>query len=55
MIARAAECNPSCFSSEPLKDVERTLVPSYLRLVYLILWFSLVYNSSSPFFSHHTG
>lgn len=32
MIARAAESNPSCFSTEPLKDVERTLVPSYLRL-----------------------
>lgn len=34
MIARAAESNPSCFSTEPLKDVERTLVPSYLRLVH---------------------
>lgn len=33
MIARAAESNPSCFSPEPLKDVERTLWPAYLRLV----------------------
>ncbi|CAA7268086.1 unnamed protein product [Cyclocybe aegerita] len=32
MIARGAESNPSCFSSNPLKDVERTLVPSYLRV-----------------------
>ncbi|KAG6812842.1 hypothetical protein H0H92_015940 [Tricholoma furcatifolium] len=32
MIARAAEANPSCFSSTPLTDVEETLVPSYLRL-----------------------
>jgi tRNA-dihydrouridine synthase 2 len=33
MIARGAESNPSCFSPSPLKDVERTLWPSYLRLV----------------------
>ncbi|KAF8167547.1 hypothetical protein B0H34DRAFT_645767 [Crassisporium funariophilum] len=33
MIARGAESNPSCFSSNPLKDVEKTLVPAYLRLV----------------------
>ncbi|KAG5219702.1 tRNA-dihydrouridine(20) synthase [Salix suchowensis] len=32
MVARAAESNPSCFSSTPLQDVERTLVPSYIRL-----------------------
>ncbi|TFK42019.1 tRNA-dihydrouridine synthase 2 [Crucibulum laeve] len=32
MIARGAEANPSCFSSTPLKDVEKTLVPAYLRL-----------------------
>ncbi|KDR85540.1 hypothetical protein GALMADRAFT_218636 [Galerina marginata CBS 339.88] len=32
MIARGAESNPSCFSSTPLKDVETTLVPAYLRL-----------------------
>ncbi|KAF8913201.1 hypothetical protein CPB84DRAFT_1841593 [Gymnopilus junonius] len=32
MIARGAEANPSCFSPEPLKDVEATLVPAYLRL-----------------------
>ena len=33
MIARGAESNPSCFSPEPLKDVERTLIPAYLRMV----------------------
>ncbi|KAG5654156.1 hypothetical protein H0H81_006868 [Sphagnurus paluster] len=32
MIARGAESNPSCFSPKPLQDVERTLVPSYLRV-----------------------
>jgi len=32
MIARGAESNPSCFSPTPLKDVEETLIPSYLRL-----------------------
>ncbi|KAJ7667498.1 hypothetical protein DFH06DRAFT_1085035 [Mycena polygramma] len=32
MIARAAEANPSCFSSIPLVDVERTLTPAYLRV-----------------------
>ncbi|KAJ7053978.1 hypothetical protein C8F01DRAFT_996279 [Mycena amicta] len=32
MIARAAEANPSCFSSTPLIDVEQTLTPAYLRL-----------------------
>ncbi|RDB29464.1 tRNA-dihydrouridine(20) synthase [NAD(P)+] [Hypsizygus marmoreus] len=32
MIARGAESNPSCFSPTPLKDVERTLVPAYIRL-----------------------
>ncbi|KAJ8495306.1 hypothetical protein ONZ45_g12909 [Pleurotus djamor] len=32
MVARAAEANPSCFSSTPLQDVEKTLVPSYIRL-----------------------
>ncbi|KAG9222239.1 hypothetical protein CCMSSC00406_0006536 [Pleurotus cornucopiae] len=32
MVARAAESNPSCFSSTPLQDVERTLVPPYIRL-----------------------
>jgi len=34
MIARGAESNPSCFSPEPLKDVETTLIPTYLRLVF---------------------
>jgi tRNA-dihydrouridine synthase 2 len=33
MIARGAEANPSCFSLNPLKDIETTLVPAYLRLV----------------------
>ncbi|KAL0951931.1 hypothetical protein HGRIS_008584 [Hohenbuehelia grisea] len=32
MIARGAESNPSCFSTSPLKDVEQTLAPSYIRL-----------------------
>jgi len=32
MIARGAEANPSCFSLNPLQDVETTLVPPYLRL-----------------------
>ncbi|KAF7302453.1 tRNA-dihydrouridine synthase 2 [Mycena chlorophos] len=32
MIARAAESNPSCFSMNPLVDVEQTLTPAYLRL-----------------------
>ncbi|KAJ7838738.1 hypothetical protein B0H14DRAFT_2361438 [Mycena olivaceomarginata] len=32
MIARAAESNPSCFSLNPLNDVERTLCPAYLRV-----------------------
>lgn len=33
MIARGAESNPSCFSTEPLKDVERNLSPAYIRVV----------------------
>jgi hypothetical protein len=33
MIATAAESNPSCFAASPLRDVEITLMPSYLRLV----------------------
>jgi len=32
MIATAAEANPTCFSQEPLKDLEKTIVPSYIRL-----------------------
>lgn len=32
MIARGAEANPSCFSLNPLKDVEKTLIPAYFRL-----------------------
>ncbi|KAG2358799.1 hypothetical protein BDR07DRAFT_1521775 [Suillus spraguei] len=32
MIATAAESNPSCFSATPLRDVESTLSPSYVRL-----------------------
>ena len=39
MIARGAEANPSCFSPNPLKDVETTLIPAYLRLVRVpLLW-----------------
>lgn len=33
MIARGAESNPTCFSSRPLKDVDNTLLPVYLRVV----------------------
>jgi tRNA-dihydrouridine synthase 2 len=33
MIATAAESNPTVFSPTPLVDVERTLVPQYIRLV----------------------
>lgn len=33
MIARAGEANPTCFSDEPLVDLDKTLLPSYLRLV----------------------
>jgi len=33
MIARGAESNPSCFASQPLKDVDNTLLPAYLRVV----------------------
>lgn len=32
MIATAAESNPSCFSATPLRDVESTLSPAYMRL-----------------------
>ncbi|RDX46718.1 FMN-linked oxidoreductase [Lentinus brumalis] len=32
MIATAAEANPTCFSPTPLKDLELTFVPSYIRL-----------------------
>jgi len=32
MIATAAEANPSCFSSTPLVDIHRTLIPTYLRV-----------------------
>lgn len=33
MIATAAESNPSCFLSEPLEDLEETLIPDYFRMV----------------------
>jgi tRNA-dihydrouridine synthase 2 len=33
MIATAAESNPTVFSPTPLIDVERTLIPAYIRLV----------------------
>ncbi|KAH7886273.1 hypothetical protein F5I97DRAFT_1808645 [Phlebopus sp. FC_14] len=32
MIATAAESNPTCFATTPLRDLESTLIPSYLRL-----------------------
>lgn len=33
MIATAAEANPTCFSPNPLTDVEMTFIPQYMRLV----------------------
>lgn len=33
MIAHAAEANPTCFSDKPLVDLDKTLVPSYIKLV----------------------
>jgi tRNA-dihydrouridine synthase 2 len=33
MIARGAESNPSCFSPTPLIDLEKTMMPAYIRLV----------------------
>ncbi|TFK26777.1 tRNA-dihydrouridine synthase 2 [Coprinopsis marcescibilis] len=41
MIARGAESNPSCFSATPLIDIEKTLMPSYIRLC--------------KYFDHHLG
>ncbi|KAI0652721.1 FMN-linked oxidoreductase [Trametes meyenii] len=32
MIATAAEANPTCFSPTPLKDLQMTFVPGYIRL-----------------------
>ncbi|KAF8590796.1 FMN-linked oxidoreductase [Ramaria rubella] len=32
MIATAAESNPTCFDPHPLLDLEKTLLPSYVRL-----------------------
>jgi hypothetical protein len=37
MIATAAESNPTVFSPVPFVDLERTFIPSYLRLVRLTL------------------
>lgn len=42
MIARAAETNPTCFSSTPMIDLEKTLWPKYLRLVGRFLSFDHV-------------
>lgn len=33
MIATAAEANPTCFSRQPLADLEQTFIPSYIRVV----------------------
>ncbi|KAF8963964.1 hypothetical protein BDZ97DRAFT_1904758 [Flammula alnicola] len=50
MIARGAESNPSCFSTNPLKDVENTLLPAYLRLSqYLENHFSLTKFCANQF------
>lgn len=55
MIARAAECNPSCFSNTPLTDIHETLVPAYLRLSkYLDNNWSLTKFCLSQFKSSHT-
>ncbi|KAL9716588.1 tRNA-dihydrouridine synthase 2 [Leucoagaricus gongylophorus] len=32
MVARGAETNPTCFSATPLVDLDKTLLPAYLRL-----------------------
>ncbi|KAK7686542.1 hypothetical protein QCA50_010142 [Cerrena zonata] len=32
MIATAAEANPTCFSPEPLTDLEKSFYPSYIRV-----------------------
>ena len=29
MIVQGSQANPSCFSSNPLKDIENTLIPAY--------------------------
>jgi len=56
MIARAAESNPSCFSSEPLRDVERTLIPPYLSLAkYLNNHWSLTKFCVSQFKGQHVS
>ncbi|KAE9400932.1 FMN-linked oxidoreductase [Gymnopus androsaceus JB14] len=55
MIARAAESNPSCFSSTPLSDIHETLVPAYIRLSkYLDNNWSLTKFCLSQFKSPHT-
>ncbi|KIK71575.1 hypothetical protein GYMLUDRAFT_33777 [Collybiopsis luxurians FD-317 M1] len=55
MIARAAEANPSCFSTTPLVDIHETLVPAYLRLSkYLDNHWSLTKFCLSQFKSPHT-
>lgn len=38
MIATAAESNPSCFSPTPLVDLEKTLIPHYVRLVSIMVY-----------------
>ncbi|KAF4604657.1 hypothetical protein EYR40_003432 [Pleurotus pulmonarius] len=54
MVARAAESNPSCFSTTPLQDVEKTLVPSYIRLAeYLDNHWGLTKFCVNQFHSSH--
>lgn len=61
MIARGAESNPSCFSPTPLKDIEKTLLPSYIRLVCLYVpptspyLYILLTTSQSKYFDHNWG
>ena len=35
MIVQGSEANPSCFSSNPLSDIEKTLIPAYFHLVHI--------------------
>lgn len=58
MIATAAESNPSCFSLNPLTDVEETLIPAYIRLV---CYTTVIFTTNkliciqSKYLDHHWG
>jgi len=59
MIARSAESNPTCFSTTPLVDLDKTLVPAYLRLVsFFPLILDTMFNQlllQSKYFNHNWG